>query len=187
MELNYAKYVLTFRMNINVIYSILLNIIIYSLVNCSTSCSIFLSLNCSCFQSNFDLNLSLPIKTYSHLYCQGNILNKKIFQPPFGFDFKNQNRFRTISFEFFLKNDVEIHSNHFDSLSLLFSQTDKDAKIEISIRFNGFNHITFYKQSLTSNIFHQKHHNKHLSLHFIPKTFNYIQVNLFLKCFKNKS
>jgi hypothetical protein len=126
-------------------------------------------LNCSCYQSNSDLNLSLPIKSYSHLYCEGNILNKKTFQSPFGFDFKTQNRFRTISIEFFLKNNVEIQSNHFDSLSLLFSQTNIDEQIEISIRFNNFNHIIFNKQSFTSNIFQDKHQNKHLSLHFIPK------------------
>jgi hypothetical protein len=170
-------------MNINLICSILLNIIIFSLVNCSTYCSIYLSLNCSCFQSNFDLNLSLPIKTYSHLYCHGNILNKNTFQSPFGFDFKNQNRFRTISIEFFLKNDIEIYSNQFNSLSLLFSQTNNDAQIEISIRFNGFNHITFHQQSLTSNIFQQKHQNKRLSLHFIPKTLNYTQVKDFFESF----
>ncbi len=161
-------------MNINLIYSILLKLIIIRLV---TSCSIFLSLNCSCFQSDFDLSISSPIKVYSHLYCQGNLLNKKTFQSPFGFDFKNQNRFRTISIEFSHQNQYEIHSNQFDSLALLFSQTHDHAKIEISIRFKDFNKIIFHKQSLTSNIFQPKHHQKHLTLHFIPKTLNYIQVN----------
>jgi hypothetical protein len=159
-----------------VFYLIILNII-YPLVNSSTSCSIFPSLNCSCFQSNLDLNSSLPIKTYSHLHCHGKSLNKKTFQSPFGSDFIHQNRFRTISIEFFLENHVEIQPNQFDPLSILFIQTNTDALIEIFIRFNGFNHITLNKQSFTSNMFQRKHQNKHLSLHFIPSTLNYIQVN----------
>lgn len=160
-------------MNINIIYSI---IIINLLINNSRCCSIFLSLNCSCYQSNIDLESLLPIKTYSHLYCQGNSLNKKTFQSPFGLDFSNQNRFRTISIEFDFKKSVEIHSNQFNSLSLLFSQTNKDAKIEISIRFINFTKILLNKQSLTSKIFQEKHQNRHLSLHFIPQIINYIQV-----------
>ncbi|CAF1268149.1 unnamed protein product [Rotaria sp. Silwood1] len=158
-------------MNINILNIIVLLIIINSV----TSCSIFLSLNCSCFESNIDLNISLPIKIYSHLYCHGNSLTKDTFQSPFGFDFQNQNHFRTISIEFFLKNQVEIYSYQFDSLSKLFSQTNNDAKIELSIRFNHFTHITFKKYSLTSKIFNEKHHKKHLWLHFIPTTSNYIQ------------
>ncbi|CAF1209821.1 unnamed protein product [Rotaria sordida] len=167
-------------MNINLFNSIILNLIIlkiiYPLVNSTTSCSVFLSLNCSCFQSNIDLNLSLPTTIYSHLYCQGYSLNKNTFQSPFGYHYYYQNRFRTISLEFFLKNKVEIHSNQFDSLSTLFSQTDNDAEIELSIRFNGFTHITFNKYSLTSKTFHQKHYRKNLRLHFIPITPNYIQM-----------
>jgi hypothetical protein len=104
-------------------------------------------------------------------------LNKKTFQSPFGFDFKNQNRFRTISIEFSHQNQIEIHSNQFDSLALLFSQTPFDAKIEISIRFSHFNKIIFNEKSFTSNIFQKKHQQKHLSLHFLPKTINLIQVN----------
>ena len=161
---------------------VILNIII-RLVNSSASCSIFPSLNCSCFQSNIDLNSPLPIKTYSHLYCQGNSLNKKTFQSPYGSDFVNQNRFQTISIEFFLKNHVEIQTNQFDSLSMLFSQTDNHALIEISIRFNGFNHITLHRQSITSNIFQKKHQNKHLWLRFIPAPLNFIQVNSIFKPF----
>jgi hypothetical protein len=156
--------------------SVLLHLIallfVFRLVNCSTSCSIFVSLNCSCYQSNFDLNSSLSRKTYSHLYCQGNSLNKKTFQSPFGLDFKSQNRFRTISIEFFIKKSIEIQSNHLNSLSILFSETNNDAQIEISIRFNGFSHITFNKQSLTSKIFNHKHLNKHLWLHFLPSAIN---------------
>ncbi|CAF3927507.1 unnamed protein product [Rotaria magnacalcarata] len=166
-------------MGIGIFNSIILNVIalvvIYPIKNSATSCSIFLSLNCSCFQSNFDLNFTLPLKTYSHLYCQGNSLNEKTFKSPFGFDFQNQ-RFRTISIEFFLKNQVEIRSNHFDSLSILYSQTNDDADIELSIRFIGFTHITFNKYSISSNIFQRKHYKKHLWLHFIPITTNNTEI-----------
>ena len=147
------------------------------MIKSSTTCSIFPSLNCSCFQSDSDLRVPLPIKTYSHLHCKGNSLNKKTFQSPYGSDFKYQNRFQTISIEFFLKNQIEILTNQFDSLSMLFSQTEIDAQIEISIRLNGFTHIKLNKQSLTSNIFQRKHQNKRLSLHFLPTTSNSIQVN----------
>ncbi|CAF1085906.1 unnamed protein product [Adineta steineri] len=146
------------------------------MINSSTSCSIFPLLNCSCFQSNLDLNHPSPIKIYSHLHCQGNSLNKKTFQQPFGSDFKNQNHFRTISIEFFLEKKIEIQTNQFDSLSMLFSQTDAHAQIEISLRFNHFTHIKFHKQSITSNIFQRKHQNKRLWLHFIPKIPKSIQM-----------
>lgn len=161
----------------SIIFNSLILIAIYPLVHSSTSCSIFLSLNCSCFQSNFDLDLSLKIKSYSHLYCQGDSINKRTFQPPFGSDFKNQNRFRTISIEFVLKDQVVIYSNQFDSLSLLFLQTNNDANIELSIRFIGFTHIIFNKYSITSNMFQTKHYKKRLSLHFVPTISNYSQVN----------
>jgi hypothetical protein len=152
--------------------------IILPLVYSSTSCSIFPSLDCSCFQSNIDLNSTLPIKTYSHLYCHGNSLTEKTFQSPFGSDFKHQNHFRTVSIEFFIENRTEIQSNQFDSLAMLFSDTNIDAQIDIFLRFNGFNHITFHKHSLTSAIFQRKHHNKRLFLHLIPVRSNLTQVNL---------
>ena len=98
------------------------------MVNSSTSCSIFLSLNCSCFQSNADLNVSLPMKIYSHLFCHGYSLDNKTFEYPFGYDFSVQNYFHTISMTFFLKNRVEIQSNQFDSLAILFSQTNSNIK-----------------------------------------------------------
>jgi len=172
-NLSFLNAILLFRM----MFHLFILLLISRLINRSTSCSIFPSLNCSCFQSNFDLSLPLPIKSYSHLYCQGNSLNKRTFQSPFGLDFKYQNRFRTISIEFFVKNSIEIETNQFDSLSMLFSQTDNNAQIEISIRFSGFTHIKFHNQSLTSNIFQRKHQNKRLSLHFLPTTSNSIQVN----------
>lgn len=154
-------------MNINIIYLIIiLNILIKNL----KCCSIFIKLNCSCYHSNDDLNIILPRKFYSHLYCQGNNLNKKTFQPPFGLDFNNQNSFRTISIEFNLENSIEIYSNQFDILSTLFSQTNQNEKIEISIRFINFTKIILNKQSFTSKMFYNKHQNKHLSLYFIPKT-----------------
>ena len=99
---------------------------------------------------------------------------------PFGEDFKNQNRFRTVSIKFFLKNRVEIQTNQFDPLSSLFSQTNSDAQIEITIRFNGFAHIKLNKQSFTSNMFQQKHRNRRLWLYFIPTTSGYTQVNYLL-------
>ncbi|UJR23995.1 hypothetical protein I4U23_026961 [Adineta vaga] len=148
--------------------NILLIFFIVPLVSSSTNCSIFLSLNCSCFQSNIDLNYSLPIRTYSHLVCQGNSLNEKTFQAPFGSDFSLQNSFRTVSLEFTNENHLEIYSNQFDSLAILFSQTNSDVEIEIFLRFNGFSQITFHEYSLTSRIFQEKHENKRLWIHLIP-------------------
>jgi len=151
-------------------------LIIFPLVYSSTSCSIFPSLNCSCFQSNIDLNSSLSRKTYSHLYCQGSSLNEKTFHSPFGSDFKHQNHFRTVSIEFSNKNNIEIQSNQFDSLAMLFSETPIDAQIDIYLRFNGFTHITFHKHSLTSSIFQRKHQNKRLWIHLIPSRSNLTEV-----------
>jgi hypothetical protein len=151
-------------------------LIILPLVSSSTSCSIFPSLNCSCFQSNVDLNSSLSTKTYSHLYCQGNSLTKKTFQSPFGSDFKHQNHFRTISIEISDENLIEIQSNQFDSLAMLFSKTSIDAEIDIYLRFNGFKHITFHEHSLTSTIFQRKHQNKHLWIYLIPTRSNLTEV-----------
>ena len=155
-------------------------ILIIPLVYSSTSCSIFPSLNCSCFQSNVDLNSTLPIKTYSHLYCQGKSLTEKTFQSPFGSDFKHQNRFRTVSIEFSTENRIDIQSNQFDSLAMLFSETDITAQIDIYLRFNGFTHITFAKNSLTSTIFQSKHQNRRVWLHLIPVRSNLTQVILHL-------
>ncbi|UJR24785.1 hypothetical protein I4U23_006160 [Adineta vaga] len=161
-------------MNINSFESIILNIILlillYPLVKSSTTCSIFPSLNCSCFQSNYDLTSTLPIKIYSHLYCKGNILTKNTFQSPFGSDYKHQNRFRTISIEFLHEKQIEIHTNQFDSLAMLFSLTEKTAQIELSLRFNNFTYIKFNKQAITSNIFQKKHQNIRLWLYFQPTT-----------------
>lgn len=161
-------------MNFHVI--ILLILILNSLINCSTICSIYSSLNCSCYQSEYDLYHQLPMKTYSHLFCQGNSLTKKTFQPPFGSDFFIHNRFRTIALEFFLDHHIEIHRNQFDSLALLFSQTDSNAQIEISIRLNGFTRIQFHEQSMNSNLFQKKHHKKQFSLHLTPRLLNHLQV-----------
>jgi hypothetical protein len=166
-------------MNINIIYSIVLNVIIISMVTCSP-CSIYPLLNCSCYQSDNDLYSSSSIKTYSHLYCQGKLLSKKTFQSPFGLDFQHQNRFRTISIEFLVENEVEISRNQFDSLALLFSRTNDHEQIEISIRLNGFSHIRLNEKSVTSNIFRQNHQNRHLTLHLIPKLSKYIQVKKFI-------
>jgi hypothetical protein len=102
---------------------LILMVISFSLVSSSTSCSIFPSLNCSCFQSNIDLNKSSLIKTYSHLYCQGKSLTDRTFQSPFGSDFNYQNHFRTVSIEFINENQFEIQSNQFDTLAMLFSET----------------------------------------------------------------
>ncbi len=150
--------------------------LIFPLISPSTCCSIFASLNCSCFQSNVDLNSSSSMKTYSHLYCQGNSLTKKTFQSPFGSDFKHQTHFRTVSIELNNENRIEIQSNQFDSLAMLFSETNIDAQIDIYLRFNGFNHITFHKHSLTSTIFQRKHQNKRLWLHLIPARINLTEV-----------
>ncbi|CAF0840890.1 unnamed protein product [Adineta ricciae] len=161
-------------MNINLSNSIIFNIIVLFLlcssVKSSTSCSIFPSLNCSCFQSNLDLTSTLPIKTYSHLYCQGTSLDQNTFQSPFGLDFKHQNRFRTVSIQFFLKQKVEIITNQFDALAMLFSLTESSAQIEVTLHFNGFQRIKFHPQAITSNIFQRKHQNTRLKLHFIPET-----------------
>ncbi len=116
------------------------------------------------------------MKTYSHLYCQGNSLTKKTFQSPFGSDFKHQTHFHTVSIEFNNENRIEIQSNQFDSLAMLFSETNIDAQIDIYLRFNGFNHITFHKHSLTSTIFQRKHQNKRLWLHLIPARINLTEV-----------
>jgi len=155
---------------------LILFLIIFPLVYCSTSCSIFPSLNCSCFQSNIDLNSSLSRKTYSHLYCHGSLLNEKTFYSPFGSDFKYQNHFRTVSIEFSNENNIEIQSNQFDSLAMLFSETNIDAEIDIYLRFNRFRHITFHKHSLTSSIFQRKHQNKRLWIHLIPVRSNLTEV-----------
>ncbi|CAF1293318.1 unnamed protein product [Adineta steineri] len=157
-------------------FILLILLIRFSLVYSSTTCSIFPSLNCSCFQSNIDLNVTLTTKIYSHLYCQGNSLNKTTFQYPFGSDFKHQSRFRTISIEIFNKNHVEIHSHQFDSLAMLFSQTNPDIQVNISLRFDGFSQITFHEYSLTSAMFQQKHQNKNLRIDFIPSTYNLTQM-----------
>lgn len=161
----------------NTTYRILLNLLICSLIDCSRICSIYRSLNCSCFQSDNDLLNNSPIKTYSHLHCQGISLNKKTFQSPFGSDFYKQNRFRTISLEFFLNDEeVEIGRNQFNSLSLLTSQTEATVQIEISIRLNGFRRILFKEESINSHMFHHKHQRKHFSLHLTPKALHHIQV-----------
>lgn len=167
-------FVIIFRMNL--IEFCLISLFIFPLVSSSTSCSIFPLLNCSCFQSNIDLNSSLSRKTYSHLYCQGNSLTEKTFQSPFGSDFKYQNHFQTVSIEFSNEENFEIQSNQFDSLAMLFSQTDINTQIDIYLRFNGFNHITFHKYALTSTIFQQKHQNKRLWLHLIPARINLTEV-----------
>lgn len=142
----------------------------------STSCSIFPLLNCSCFQSSTDLNSDSLIKTYSHLYCQGNSLTEQIFQPPFGPDFSYQKHFRTVSIEFFSANRIEIQENQFDSLALLFSETNNNDQVNVILRFDGFSHITFHKNSLTSKIFQEKPQNKHLSIYLIPSRNNQTQV-----------
>ncbi len=151
-------------------------VISFPLVSSSTLCSIFPSLNCSCFQSNIDLNTSSSIKTYSHLYCQGKFLTDKTFQSLFGLDFKYQNHFRTISIEFINENRFEIQSNQFDTLAMLFSETDFDVPIDIYLRFIGFDHITFQERSLTSNMFQRKHQNRRLWIHLIPARSNLTQV-----------
>ena len=161
----------------NTIYRLLLNLLICSLIECSRICSIYRSLNCSCYQSDNDLLNNSPIKIYSHLYCQGKSLNEKTFQSPFGSDFYQQNRFRTISLEFFLNDEqVEIDRNQFNSLALLTSQSESNVQIEISIRLNGFRQIIFKEESINSQMFHHKHHKKHFSLHLTPTTLHHIQV-----------
>ncbi|CAF2441927.1 unnamed protein product [Rotaria sp. Silwood2] len=174
--------IILFYSNILVLLSIL---IIFPLVYSSTSCSIFPLLNCSCFQSNVDLNSILLIKTYSHLYCQGNSLTEKTFQSPFGVDFKDQNHFRTVSIEIFTEDRLEIQSNQFDSLSMLFSETNDNDKIDIFLRFNGFKHITFHNHSLTSTIFQQRPQNKRLWINLIPMINNLTQIEFDEENFTN--
>lgn len=157
---------LSYRLAVRAIVVIVVSL--SSLPTRSTCCSIFPTLNCSCFQSESDLDASLPIKTYSHLHCKGEALSVRTFQAPFGKDFPHQNRFRTISIEFALRDQVEIHSNQFDALSTLFSLTESSAQIELSIRFTGFTHIKFHTHALTSRTFHKKHHRTRLWLHFFP-------------------
>lgn len=137
----------------------------------STSCLISSSLNCSCFHSNSDLSLSLSLsKTiYSHLYCQANSLNEKTFANAFQQEFFDQNYFETISLEFSLTNQIEIHRNQFQSLANLTSKTNRNSPIEITIRFVGFTELSFGSHSLTSTMFNGKHANRSLSLYFIPK------------------
>ena len=145
----------------------------FEFVSSSTSCSIFPSFNCSCFQSNSNLSR----KIYSHLYCQGKSLNAKTFQPPFGSDFKSQNHFHTLSIDFFLENDVEIHSNQFDSLSILFSKTNPNVQIHVFVRFHGFTRIQIDEYSFNEKTFEQRPENKHLWLYFLPMRINRSQVN----------
>jgi hypothetical protein len=121
--------------------------------------------------------MNSSIKIYSHLYCQGKFLTKKTFQYPFGSDFKYQNHFRTISIEFINDNQIEIQSNQFDTLAMLFSETNFDIPIDIYLRFIGFNHIAFQERSLTSNIFQRKHQNRRLWIHLIPTRSNLTQVS----------
>ena len=175
--------VIQLNSNLLILIPILINL---SLVSTSTSCSIFPSLNCSCFQSNIDLNTSSSRKIYSHLYCQGNSLTEKTFQSPFGSDFKYQNNFRTISLEFTNDDLIEIHSNQFDPLAMLFSETNFNAQIEIYLRFIGFRHIVFDKQSLTSTIFQRKHQNKRLWIHLIPARNNFTEVKSSFSCMINR-
>ena len=59
---------------------------------------------------------------------------------------------------------------------MLFSKTSIDAEIDVYLRFNGFNHITFHEHSLTSTIFQRKHQNRHLWIHLIPTRSNLTEV-----------
>ena len=153
-----------------------LMIISFSLISSCQCCSIYPSLNCSCFQSNSDINTSSTIQIYSHLYCQGDSLTEKTFQSPFGSDFSHQHQFRTVSIEFSNMSEIKIHSNQFDSLSMLFSQINSEFPIDLSLRFNEFDHISFSSNSLTSKIFPENHPNPRLSLHLIPRRKNLTQV-----------
>ena len=145
----------------NLFDSIILNMIIltivYPLSTSSTPCSIFLTLNCSCFQSNIDLNQAQSVTMYSHLYCQGHSLNNETFQLPFGSNFNYQNRFRTVSIEFFLENQVIIQSNQFDILSKLVLLTSTNLKVNFfSLRLKNnvcdfvktFHSFSFFLASL---------------------------------------
>ena len=157
----------------------MLSLIFFFVILCQfvcfgNSCSIFPSLNCSCFQSNLD-----STSTYSHLYCQGNLLTDKTFQSPYGSDFRRENYFRTISIEIRHENHLEIRSNHFDSLAMLFSGTNLHVPIDVSLRFIGFETITFHEKSLTSSIFQRKHQTKRLHIYLIPKQKNLTEVNSF--------
>ena len=145
-------------------------VVISSLVLTCQGCLIFPLLNCSCYQSNSSMGI------YSHLYCRGNSLVEKSVQPVFGSDVEQLNQFRTISMDFSNGNEMKIHPNQFDSLSMLFSQTDSSIPIEISLRFTEFNRIQFSTNSITSKIFHEKHHQRRLSIYLIPNRKNFTQV-----------
>lgn len=165
-----------FRMIVN-----RLLLISFSLIWSCQCCSIFPSLNCSCFQSNS------TIEIYSHLYCQGHSLTRDTFQSPFGSDYLHQNQFRTVSIEFSNNSELEIHSNQFDSLSMLFSKTHSQYPIELSLRFTEFDHISFASNSLTSKIFQENHPDRRLSLHLIPRRKNLTQVKTKQKHFESSS
>ena len=142
---------------------------IFILIHRSIGCSIFSSLNCSCFQSADDLNDSTRNKTlYSHLYCQGEHLNATSFEYSSNFDRDYSKTFRTISIEFSIDDQIEILSNQFDPLGKLVVDRNPVDSIEIFLRFRQFHRIKFHSHSITSNIFGEKHSRKFLSLDFIP-------------------
>lgn len=146
-------------------------------LHCSTSCSIFVSLNCSCFQSNTPDTELLVSLTYSHLYCQGETLSKEPLQWALGVDRSEYNRFRTISIELTIEDHLEVSTNQFDGLAFLFSATELDIQVEISLRFTRFTRLTFEKESLTSRMFHTDHRNRRLSLTFVPLTRILLEVS----------
>ena len=153
-------------------------IIVYFLIDGSLCCSIFSGLNCSCFQSISDSNVSISDKIiYSYLYCQGKQLNETTLEYSSQFDHQSEKRFRTVSIEFLIEDDIEIRSNYFDPLGELFVERDVNDPIEISLRFNGFHRIQFHNQSITSVMFGKKHQKKYLSMYLIPSRQNLTEVN----------
>ena len=151
-------------------------------LHCSTSCSIFVSLNCSCFQSNTpDIEL-LSNPTYSHLYCQGETLSKEPLQWALASDRSKYNRFRTISIELAIEDHLHVSPNQFDSLAFLFAATDPGSQIEISLRFTRFTRLTFERESLTSRMFPTDHRNKRLWLTFVPLTRILLEVSECWRC-----
>lgn len=145
-------------------------VVLFSLILTCQGCVVFPSMNCSCYQSNVSMEF------YSHLYCRVNSLMEKSLQLTNQSNVEQLNRFRTISLEFSDEDHMEIHSNQFDGLAMLFSQTDSSIPIDISLRFTEFNRIQFSTNSLTSKIFPPNHLQRRLAIYLIPKRKNFTQV-----------
>ena len=137
---------------------------LFALLGSAGSCSIFSSLNCSCFHSDVDPSASF----YSHLFCQGRFSSRRPFDFPLAEDLSLHNRFRTVTLEFALEGHVEVLSDQFSNLSWLFVSTPRETPVEISLRFNGFTRLTLHRSSLTTNI----SQSTHFQFSFLPSRSN---------------